>query len=590
MQESTRVLRKAIRWGFGESLAAPVALLVLATALIVPPTGDFPLNDDWVYAKTVKWSLEQGQYVGHPFSQATFLAQALWGALWTAAFGFSFVTLRISTLVLAGVALWATARTARECGASRGAALLCAAVLWANPLFLNLSYTFMTEVPFAAAAALSMLFCVRALQHGRHRDVFFGSAFAAVAFFVRQFGVLPAVAFAGASAFIAIRARTRPKAGAIVSFLVPWLLAAPLWLWWRWRVESFFTASVDVTDWAGYVFANASSLFHYAVAATFYVGLFLLPFAVAHMTGLVTRQVRWRIPQWIAFGACCVAAYVGLRLVVGWQTPPLTNLLRNLGVGPLTLKDTTMLPQRWAPVRVGGATLRLVKLAAFGSAALLAVRAWFGTREYGADEEDANGTNRHGAILFLALTTLLLWATPCNPWLPRIYDRYLVPGLPPLLVLAALGVPAVRRPWALIAGVVTTALMLVFSMAALQDYLAWNRARWEGVDRLVEEHGASPEQIEAGYEYNGMCTSDEYMRRQGSTDFRDRGPHGWWALDDAYAMSFLPRLGYAEVGRAEYFSALGWETRAVLLLRRTGGETPQGIDSEHLPPRRLLLP
>ena len=47
-----------------------------------------------------------------------------------------------------------------------------------------------------------------------------------------------------------------------------------------------------------------------------------------------------------------------------------------------------------------------------------------------------------------------------------------------------------------------------------------------------------------------------------------KGPIGWWIVDDAYAVSFLPRDGYSEIGREGYFSWLGFEERQVLMLRR----------------------
>ena len=95
-----------------KSFLVPVACLVLLTVCVVPPKGDFPLNDDWVYAKAVRWMLEEGRYTGHPFSRATLVAQVVWGALFVALFGFSFTTLHASTLVLAVITLWAVARAA----------------------------------------------------------------------------------------------------------------------------------------------------------------------------------------------------------------------------------------------------------------------------------------------------------------------------------------------------------------------------------------------------------------------------------------------------------------------------------------------
>ena len=106
------------RWCFGASVFCPIVLAMIATVCLVVPRCNFPLNDDWVYAKTIQRLLEEHRYVRHPFSHALAIGQTLWGALFAAVFGFNFVVLRASTLVLALVALWATARCALECGFS----------------------------------------------------------------------------------------------------------------------------------------------------------------------------------------------------------------------------------------------------------------------------------------------------------------------------------------------------------------------------------------------------------------------------------------------------------------------------------------
>ncbi len=213
-----RVLRR--------SLLLPLFALVLLTIVMVPPVGNFPLNDDWVYATPVKSLLDGHGYVAHPYRAAYGIFQAYWGAAFCLAFGYSYTVLRVSTLILATIAMWLTAKCAREIGTSRNVALFCGAVLLANPLFMNLSYTFMTEVPYIASMAASGYFYLRALRRGHAVDVLLGSAFAVLAFGNRQYGVLASVAFV-ASLLIANRAAlVRPGALHAAAFIAPWLVLA----------------------------------------------------------------------------------------------------------------------------------------------------------------------------------------------------------------------------------------------------------------------------------------------------------------------------------------------------------------------------
>ena len=137
-----------------KSLFFPLAALMLITVALVPPRGDFPLNDDWIYAKTVEGILETGTYEANPYGDPTLIAQAYWGALFCDLFGYSYPVLRVSTLVLCLLGAWAAAHCARACGLPYGAALLSGGIFIANPFVLNLSYTFMTDVPFLALSTV----------------------------------------------------------------------------------------------------------------------------------------------------------------------------------------------------------------------------------------------------------------------------------------------------------------------------------------------------------------------------------------------------------------------------------------------------
>src|SRR5262245_24090322 len=68
--------------------------------LLVAPTPDVPVIDDWVYAWSVEHLLAAGRLRVLEFSAIYPIAQIAWGALVARLAGFSFVTLRFSTVVL----------------------------------------------------------------------------------------------------------------------------------------------------------------------------------------------------------------------------------------------------------------------------------------------------------------------------------------------------------------------------------------------------------------------------------------------------------------------------------------------------------
>ena len=78
------------------------------------------------------------------------MGQAWWGKLFCAGGGFSFTALRWSTLVLWLFAALATTLSALRLRARPFTAALAGALIIANPIAMNLGYTFMTDVPFMA--------------------------------------------------------------------------------------------------------------------------------------------------------------------------------------------------------------------------------------------------------------------------------------------------------------------------------------------------------------------------------------------------------------------------------------------------------
>ncbi len=119
-----------------------------AVALVLSPAYDWPVIDSWAFAWSVRELLEKGRLYIVDWGAMSQLAHLGWGvlAVWLA--GFSFAALNASTFVLSLVAVLASYTLLRELGLDQGLSLLGAGVLLANPAFVLLSYSYMTDVPF----------------------------------------------------------------------------------------------------------------------------------------------------------------------------------------------------------------------------------------------------------------------------------------------------------------------------------------------------------------------------------------------------------------------------------------------------------
>src|SRR5262245_6653631 len=120
------------------ALASLAAFFAIAW-LLVAPHADVPVIDDWVYAWSVEHCLGTGRLRVLEFSAIYPVAQIVWGALFARASGFSFVTLRLSTVVLSVAGCWAVYLTLRELGCRRRTGLLGAFAVACDPVFFALS-------------------------------------------------------------------------------------------------------------------------------------------------------------------------------------------------------------------------------------------------------------------------------------------------------------------------------------------------------------------------------------------------------------------------------------------------------------------
>jgi 4-amino-4-deoxy-L-arabinose transferase-like glycosyltransferase len=175
-----------------------IALLVVGWTLLLillPPAHDYPVIDDWIYSGSVQNQLATGVFTMPGQSQASLVGLTLWGTAWARLFGLSNTVLTYSTLTLAFAGLLAFYGLARSLKTPPSGALLGTALLSINPIFLHLSYSFMTDVPFLALVLISCYAYILGLQRRSFFWLLAGGLAAGWAFLIRQFGVLPPVGF-----------------------------------------------------------------------------------------------------------------------------------------------------------------------------------------------------------------------------------------------------------------------------------------------------------------------------------------------------------------------------------------------------------
>ncbi|MCP5055838.1 MAG: glycosyltransferase family 39 protein [bacterium] len=175
-------------------------------ALVIGIAGEFPISDDWSYAHTVQLLLETGRFERPAWTWAPSLTNVGLGAAFSWPGGFSFAALRLSTLFAGWLGVLACFGLARGIGAGVAAATLAAACLATNPIYVNLSFTFMTDIAFVALTTGSLVALAAALR-SRHIAAWVAAgALVFAAMLSRQPAIMLPVA-AGAALLLAHRKR-----------------------------------------------------------------------------------------------------------------------------------------------------------------------------------------------------------------------------------------------------------------------------------------------------------------------------------------------------------------------------------------------
>ena len=547
----------------GEDVA-PLALLALAwlaAILIIDPRGSMVFIDDWAYRRSAAELALTGTFAPHPWSAANILGHTVWGAAFVRVLGDQPMAYTASTLVLgylggAALYLWL-----RQVGTGRALALFAAGCLLANPIYLALSVTFMTDVPYAAVQTLALLLLGTALASGRPLLAAAGWVVAVFALSWRQ------VALAIPLAMAIARLVTAPRRVAVLGLAILPVLAFLVLQ--RGYEASLAAAGITPLQFnfnaeeigqllRGPVARLAVAAALGLVYALLYLGLFGLPVIIIAYAAMA-RGLGRRAPALHAAVLAATAGVAGLMFFVFGDPMPLWgDVFGRWGLGPDHHHPEP--PFVWSV----GLTLASAAGGFMGLSVLILrlVQIWRGDR-------------RDAVIIHLTLAFavgLALYAP--IPVMPSRFDRYILPILP-CLFLVLLAVPrgepsfAPRRagPLAGALACLTLAAFGGWAIAGTHDYVATSRARQAGLDQALAL-GEPRERINAGWVLNGRDLYGRIGTPRGTTSV------GSWHGDPAIVVDVLSYHGYETVSRIPVSRMIPWRGKndgSVLVQRRRPG-------------------
>jgi hypothetical protein len=522
---------------------------------VVNPRGDFPLNDGWVYAHSVRWLLNEHRVRLSDWTTPNLLPQILIAGSVTAVFGYSLELLRHVTQIVAAilsVALFQWFRTLRFTPVQ---ALVASVAIIAMPCWPVLANSFMSDLYGLLFAVSASTFFLRVLAGDTPtRTLALATALGILGTLERQVVIVVPFAFMIASWFTPGERDWRAFARAVLPFALA-LASATAYHLYLLDGPGLPTAQHEVESRVLPMLANAFAGREGARAAvaanvlsmTGYLGLMSLGWFAWWGMGGAPRTLRW-----IVMGGGAVAA--AAALVFLWLPPYRDHFVIDAaGIGPFTLYDGVP-RDLFAFDRSPGVLWRVAGIgAAFGAVGW----ATLGLASIADIVRKGRAASREQVFALVVVTAYLV------PFaITDYFDRYLLFVLPYAFALWAIAwphvdthVPRVRS------GIAITWIvaMLALSSVATHDYFAWNRVRWQAI-ALAESLGATPDTLDGGYEYNGYRSDEGRSRVPGKS--------WWWVKDDLYIVSFSLLPGYREIRRLPVPAWLPRTPAEIYLLKR----------------------
>lgn len=161
--------------------AIACALTPVLCYIVVRPYAEIGIIDDWSYIKSAQVLAQTGHIVYNGWAAAMLGWQLYFGALFIKLFGFSFTVVRFSTVIEAMVTAFLLERSFVRAGLNCWNATLATMTFVLSPLFLPLTFTFMSDVPGVLCIVVCLYMCLRALEAESERSAMAWICLAALA-------------------------------------------------------------------------------------------------------------------------------------------------------------------------------------------------------------------------------------------------------------------------------------------------------------------------------------------------------------------------------------------------------------------------
>jgi hypothetical protein len=550
-------------FGLNQNLFAGIGIVFtwILIFFLIDHTGEFPLIDDWAYAHGVSDLLHDGVLKISDWVAMTQVAHLFAGYTWSLLFGYSLQHLREFTILIGCIGSLVMFMGSGYFTKSLQLRLIGTAIFMFNPIWIYLSYTFMTDVPFTALFIGLMVLIYRWMSKPNHYLWILVLVLGSVLVLIRQTGLGIGLSFLLWVVLMPPEERKKYILSAILLAIVQ-VATLMFYEYWMSSVGALSTRyhSASSLSWIlsrDWWFIRAV---YYGVIQLHYVSMFMIAMFPISVWLLNNKRVSI-LPEKMSvfrYGATALII-VGIGGIIGTDilmNPRYTHLMQYDTVGHVMTIDFTYelltfsANYKWIWVLIFG--ISLFNLAAFvqigwGKMSVFATKFHLSSEPWIWPALILSGYAVFISIGQFVFDRYMLLHLPLAIWVVlSLFEKYEIRTIPP----AILGLSSVFLM-----------LSLSFGVVGTHDSLEWNRVRFGALAGL-EHRGIPPTKIDGGAEYNSW-------KRTGPMRPLIFGDKSWWYVaDDEYAIALNELPGFERIEAHPFDVWYGLKSDTIWVVRR----------------------
>ncbi len=447
-------------------------VIFILELLILSPDYNFPLNDDWTQSLSIyHFNLNKELFYPAWFSAFNYVP-IIFGVILSSIFGFSFAVLRSGNLVVSFIIVYIFYLFLRYNKISKLNSFLFSLLLWFNPIFFYLSYTFMGDQIAFLFLLISIFLYQVSYNKQSYKHAFLASIVSLLGIFTRQFiAFLPAIAF-----LCFFFSRKFDKKKVLLAFSPSLVLLMGIYY---------------IFNYFGFVPQEVSARFvpieliprtivFNAINYILLLSLFFVPITLSIVNLESIKKIISRKNLLVI-----ITLVLGFALAVFYkkfQFPIMGNIINLYGIGPSK------------SIMQGDVVSYLGNLDLFFINIVLVILSIFNILHLFENRRVVYEYVKKNAFIFIFLLVYLVLILPIMS-----FDRYLLIIFPFLILLYALIIE--KQNFSKRIFVILLLTQIIFVFIGTRDYLVWNKTRWD-MGRLLLQ-SVDIKDIEAGYEWDG---------------------------------------------------------------------------------------